>query len=319
MSKNIKTEQDKVAHSDPTHFLARWWRYQKERFPLVAHGPLILAFSFCAVSFSSRLRIDSWPDLTSVLVAFVCCLLFFLQLRIADEFKDAKEDAMWRPYRAVPRGLVSLRGLGILFIISAVIQLMVSLMWSYYLALILVLAWTYLAAMSFEFGAREWLKARPITYLWTHMMIMPIVDFFATATDWSPHSLLPPAGLLFFLLASFLNGIVIEIGRKIRTEDQEEQGVETYSRLWGPQKAALVWLSLISLTAVCAAIAAIEVQAFTAVALTLGSLVLVIAILVIKFIKQLKPSQAKLIEKLAALWTLGLYLSLGILPGVIHG
>ena len=34
----------------------RWLVYQKERFPLLAHGPLIAAFSACAVSFSSLLR-----------------------------------------------------------------------------------------------------------------------------------------------------------------------------------------------------------------------------------------------------------------------
>jgi hypothetical protein len=26
------------------------------------------------------------------------------------------------------------------------------------------------------FCVRDWLKARPITYLWTHMLIMPLVD-----------------------------------------------------------------------------------------------------------------------------------------------
>src|SRR5207247_10262010 len=37
-------------------------------------------------------------------ISFVTCLLFFLQLRIADEFKDFEEDSKYRPYRAVPRG-----------------------------------------------------------------------------------------------------------------------------------------------------------------------------------------------------------------------
>ena len=90
----------------PPPFFRRWWTYQRERFPLAAHGPLIAAFSFCAVSYSRMLRgetgLPPWPAL---LTAFVICLLFFLQLRIADEFKDIEEDTRWRPYRAVPRGL----------------------------------------------------------------------------------------------------------------------------------------------------------------------------------------------------------------------
>ena len=34
----------------------RWWVYQRERFPIFAHGLLIAAFSFSAVSFSMLLR-----------------------------------------------------------------------------------------------------------------------------------------------------------------------------------------------------------------------------------------------------------------------
>ena len=37
-------------------FLGRWWIYQRERFPVLAHGLLIAAFSSSAVCFSSLLR-----------------------------------------------------------------------------------------------------------------------------------------------------------------------------------------------------------------------------------------------------------------------
>ena len=45
-------------------------------------------------------------------MAFVSCLLFFFTLRVSDEFKDHEEDARWRPYRACREGLVTLRELG---------------------------------------------------------------------------------------------------------------------------------------------------------------------------------------------------------------
>ena len=71
----------------------RWWVYQRERFPLLIHGPLIAAFAFSSVSFSSLLRGQAvLPSPARVLVAFVGCSLFFLQLRIADEFKDYEDD-----------------------------------------------------------------------------------------------------------------------------------------------------------------------------------------------------------------------------------
>ena len=103
--------------------LARWWIYQRERFPLATHAPLIAAFSFCTLSFSMLARGHvALPSLKAVLVAFATALLFFLQMRIADEFKDAEEDARYRPYRPVPRGLVTLRELAIIAVAAGAVQ-----------------------------------------------------------------------------------------------------------------------------------------------------------------------------------------------------
>src|SRR4051812_27365210 len=104
--------------------LRRWWVYQRERFPLLNHGIPVAAFSFSAVCFSRLLRGEpGWPDWRAVVVAYLTALLFFLQLRIADEFKDFEEDSRYRPYRPVPRGLVSLHELGRLGVVTAVLQL----------------------------------------------------------------------------------------------------------------------------------------------------------------------------------------------------
>src|SRR5829696_4543202 len=103
--------------SNPTSFLPRWWAYQRERFPVFAHGLLIAAFSYSAL-----LRGRAAVEPAGALAAFVTAFLFFLQLRIADEFKDFEEDARYRPYRAVPRGLVSLRELGVVFALAGAVQ-----------------------------------------------------------------------------------------------------------------------------------------------------------------------------------------------------
>ena len=89
------TQVDNAAR--PSLF-SRWWTYQRERFPVLAHGVLIAAFSSSAVSYSALLR-GQRPRMASIGMAFVTCFLFFLQLRIADEFKDFEEDSRWRPYR----------------------------------------------------------------------------------------------------------------------------------------------------------------------------------------------------------------------------
>ena len=210
----------------------RWWVYQRERFPLAAHGPLIAAFSASAVSYSALLRGDgARPAAGSFAVAFGVSLGSFALLRIADEFKDAEEDARFRPYRPVPRGLVTLRELGRVGLGIGGLQLALALPIGWPLAGLLAVTWAYFALMSVEFFARAWLKARPVVYLFSHMLIMPLIDWFATGCDWVRAGGGMPEGLFWFLAASFCNGVVIEIGRKIRAPEQEEKGVETCKAL----------------------------------------------------------------------------------------
>jgi 4-hydroxybenzoate polyprenyltransferase len=293
-------------------FTSRWWIYQKERFPLFAHGPLILAFSACAVAFSSLLRGAPAPDWQMIVTAFGVCLLMFLQLRIADEFKDAEEDARWRPYRPVPRGLVTLGELRGLFILAAVIQTGLVLALDSRLLAVLAIAWSYLALMSVEFFCRDWLKKRPVVYLVSHMGIMPLVDLFGTACEWLPRGSSTPAGLGWFLAASFFNGIVIEIGRKLRQPADEEEGVETYSRLWGKRGGAAALLVAMLATGICAVRAAMEIGFAGPVVIALGS---VLTLGLAGLTKYLRGSvSGGKIEAIAAVWTLALYLMLGLVP-----
>ncbi|MDB6079110.1 MAG: hypothetical protein JWO82_2857 [Akkermansiaceae bacterium] len=294
----------------------RWWIYQKERFPLAAHAPLIAAFSACAVSFSSLVAEAPVPGWKSYLVAFGVCLLMFLQLRIADEFKDAQEDARWRPYRAVPRGLVTLPELRIVFLLAAVIQVALAAWLDPRLLIVLGIAWAYLALMSVEFFCRDWLKARPLVYLVSHMGIMPLVDFFATACEWLPRAGKAPHGLGWFLAASFFNGIVIEFGRKLRQPADEEEGVETYSALWGKKKACLAWIAVLIATLGCAAMAALSVGFAVPVCAGLGVVLIVAAALGRRYISG--SLSGKRIEMLAGIWTLTLYLLLGLVPLWLH-
>jgi 4-hydroxybenzoate polyprenyltransferase len=290
----------------------RWWIYQKERFPLLAHGPLIAAFSACAVSFSSLIRHAAAPGWEMYLTAFVVCLLMFLQLRIADEFKDAEDDARWRPYRPVPRGLIKLSELRILFILAAAIQLGLVMWLEPRLVWVLGIAWTYLALMSVEFFCRDWLKARPVIYLVSHMGIMPLVDFFGTACEWLPRVGHPPQGLGWFLAASFFNGVVIELGRKLRQPADEEEGVETYSALWGMHRGVTIWLFTLLATLGCAIMAARAIDFTMPVSIGLGTVLLIALAAIFGYAH--RGMSGKKIELVSAVWTLALYLLLGLVP-----
>lgn len=300
--------------ADPTSFAGRWWRYLQERFPLHQHGPLIVSFSFCAVSFSSARRGAGWPEFSAVVVAAITSLCFFLQLRIADEFKDAEEDRRWRPYRPVPRGLITLRGLAVLFAIAATVQLALALWWSPIQAVVLLIAWAYLAAMSFEFGCRAWLTARPVTYLLSHMLIMPIVDFYGTACDWATTSGRPPSGLIAFLGASFATGLVIELGRKIRSPEREEEGVRTYSVLWGPRPAVLWWWLCVAFAAGLGCLAAHEAGVLPQAGAILVGGACAALLAAWRFARAPVGDAGKRIELAAGLWTLLIYATLGLTP-----
>jgi 4-hydroxybenzoate polyprenyltransferase len=298
----------------------RWWIYQRERFPVFAHTPVIAAFSFSAVCYSALLRgAHHLPGWKPCLVSFASSFLFFLQLRLADEFKDFEEDTRYRPYRAVPRGLVSLRDLGRVWVGCIGIQLLLAFWLAPRLIVLLVLTWAYLALMSKEFFARRWLKARPITYMVTHMAIMPLVDLYTTSCDWVPTGVArPPHGLLWFLVVSFFNGMVVEIGRKIRSPQDEEEGVETYSFLWGRRNAVIAWLALMACTAGCAYIAALRIEFARPVLVLLVILYCAAVGAGFYFLRGAVPKRGKLIETIAGVWSLLMYLSLGFVPMIVR-
>ncbi len=293
----------------------RWMIYQRERFPVLRHGPLLAAFSFSAVSLSAllggRIRI---PEVGPVLTAFGCTFLFFLQLRIADEFKDCREDARYRPYRPVPRGLVSLGELGAVGIAGALIQLCLAIWLHPALVLLLLLAWSYMALMSKEFFAPRWLKAHPLTYLWTHMLILPLITFYATACEWLAIEGCPPLGLAWFLVVSFFNGMVIEIGRKIRAPQDEEHGVETYSALWGRTPAVAAWLASMLLGAAAALPVAFRIEALAPVAGLLIVMLLAAAVLARLFLSRPLTRFAQWFEPVSGVWILVVNLALGAIP-----
>jgi 4-hydroxybenzoate polyprenyltransferase len=296
--------------------MKRWIVYQRERFPLAGHGPLIAAFSVSAVSFSSlvRGRIEL-PSAASLLVAFVTSLLFFLQLRIADEFKDYEDDARYRPYRPVPRGLVSLRELAWVGVGAAAIQLALALALEPSVAWLLGIAWLYLALMTREFFVPRVLKRHPIVYMTSHMLILPLVDLYATACDWWVAGLRqPPAGLYWFLVVSYLNGLVIEIGRKTRAPADEEHGVETYSALWGTNGAVRAWLLTVLVTAFAAWRAAARIGTEGPMLVLLAVLVGACAAMAVRVVRRPTPGSGKAIELMSGVWTVLMYLGLGAAP-----
>lgn len=292
----------------------RWYIYQKERFPVGMYSLMILAFSTSAVGYASLLR-GAKLRIFSLVVSFITSFTIMALLRIADEHKDFEEDSKYRPYRPVPRGLVKLselRNIGIFFMI---LELILAISLNYTLIFPLLLAWIYLLFMRKEFFCGVWLRAHPTLYMLTHMLIMPILDFYATACDFAPaHHWELASRVLWYISSSFFSGIVIEVGRKMRAPQDEERGVQTYSKIWGRKVCLLVWSGSQLGAAITTLIATYRIDCWKPAMILLPIIFVLDLVICIIYVKKPTSKNSKMIEMLSGVWAISEYTAIGILP-----
>jgi len=298
----------------------RWWIYQKERFPIFAHGPLVIVFCLAVMLFSALQQGDALPGTARIAGAVISTLILFFQLRVADEFKDFAIDSKYRPHRAVPRGLVSLHELARLAFAGAAIQFLIALTIDIGLIPILLVVWAYIGLMTKEFFVPEWLLRNPSVYLISHMLVMPLIAFYVSTFDWLCASREIPAGLGWLLLLSFCCGLVLELGRKIKVPTSERTGVETYSGLWGSNIAVILWIAAVAASVFAYANAAAYISG-SALFLSLGAIVLTLGLVTAVLFPGKGPQPfrgtEKLIEPSSGLVALLLYLGLGPLQALL--
>ncbi|MDR1321218.1 MAG: UbiA family prenyltransferase [Gracilibacteraceae bacterium] len=298
--------------------LSRWLVYQKERFPLAQYIPMMTVFGFCAVSFSMHLDDphaafgDASP--AQYLTAAATTLCWFMLLRVADEHKDYLDDCAYRPYRPVQRGLVSLRELRRIGVALGLIQIGLSLWIDSRLLLTLGAVYFWFALMSAEFFVPAWLKARPTLYLLSHMIIMPFIDLYATSVEWLPRGGHFSPGLLFYMISSFCDGTVVEVGRKLRAPENEEYGVDTYTQIWGPRRAITVWLVCLTLSGISTVLAGFLVRVGFLLLAILSVLYIFAVAAALRFASSPTPANAKFFTVFPGVWMLVMYCMLGLAP-----
>ena len=119
---------------------------------MIANGVMIATFTFSAVSYSRICRgaegFVRWQDF--VIGVFATITLFAL-VRIFDEFKDKEDDAKYRRYLPVPRGLVTLSELKKVGIVIGVIQIAAISIFQFEMLLLYTIVLVYLSLMGVEF------------------------------------------------------------------------------------------------------------------------------------------------------------------------
>lgn len=297
------------------NFLYKWYTYQKVRFPIILHGLLILAFSFSAISFAIILTgYESFIPKTVFFPGAFIVFTIFLQLRIFDEFKDAEDDKKFRSHLPVPSGLVSLRELKILAIAIFIIQITIHLIFFPKMLFLFAGVMTYLFLMNNEFFIAKWLRKNQFWYVVSHMMIIPLVDIYASGLFWFVNDINPPNGLIVFFIVSFFNGVVLEIGRKIKSPEQESTGVLTYSSMLGGKRATILWLVIIICTFVFSIICSITAGHHLSTYIILIAVLIICSMPALLFLYKKSIRNSKLIETASALWTIAMYLALGGIP-----
>lgn len=291
--------------------MSRAWTYLQERFPLPAHAPLVFSFAGGVACASSALRGGDGPGWGPVVVASVVALGFFFQLRVADEWKDADADRRYQPERPVPRGLVTLRELVLAGLAVAAVQVALTVWLDARLLAVLAAVWAFGALMTVEFGARAWLRARPVATLLSHALIVPCIDFFAVSCDVFGNGAAYPEGVGWLIGVSLFGGMAVEIGRKVWSPGDERPGVATYSGLWGSARAVGVWSVVVAASLVCGVMVLRDVGGLAVVQVGLGVAALGVVGAAGAAMRGGTSGRGRVVETVAGVWTLALYLSIG--------
>ena len=115
-----------------------------------------------------------------------------------------------------------------------------------------------------------------------------------------------------------MNGIVVEFGRKLKAPADEEEGVVSYTKMWGTKRATYIWMLSVLVTLILATIAANYAQYGLPAFIILASIALLTVIPGFLFVRNPSKKVAKGVETMSGIWTIGMYLTLGGIPMLMN-
>jgi 4-hydroxybenzoate polyprenyltransferase len=223
--------------------------YCSEMFPLPARltTSILLYVSFTQLVCSVQGQETQWAWNWVLLGSFSGFLLALI-LRLMDELKDADMDRSLFPGRPVPSGRVRLRDIRVTLVI--VCGLFLAIHVTAGAALTSALALLLYALLMFRyFYLAPRFKAKLLVNLATHNPVVPLLLFHFVVLwalqyempirQWKLEILLV-VGMYWALLLAW------EVARKVRYPE-EETAYQTYSRIFGPHRAAALAFSVQSL------------------------------------------------------------------------
>jgi 4-hydroxybenzoate polyprenyltransferase len=295
--------------------------YLAERFPVLGHGLLIVAYYSSNQFLARALTTPGRPmhyDLTSLLGA-VTLFCFFFHLRVFDEHKDYAEDVIHHPDRVLQRGVITLRDLKILGGIAIAIEIALAAVRGLPALAAWGIAFLFSLLMLKEFFARDWLKRHFLLYATTHMLLMPFLSLmvFSFATGRWPWE--APGWYLVYAWVGFFVTFNWEVSRKIRAPEDEREGVETYTRIFGTYGAAYIVLAIRVVDTALVMLVGRHLGLPRWFDAALVALFLVMLIGFFQFRFQTSPKTAKRMETYAGMYIIAFDLILATAIGGMYG
>jgi len=143
---------------------------------------------------------------------------------------------------------------------------------------------------------------------------LPFIDLYATAVEWLPRGGVISFGIVLYMISSFCDGTVVEVGRKLRAKENEEYGVDTYTQIWGPKRAMVVWLICLTISGTSTVLAGFQVRVGWQILCVLSVLYIYAIFTAIRFAKNPTPKNAKIFTILPGVWMILMHAMLGFLP-----
>ncbi len=231
--------------------------YLNERFPPIANVLLILTYyssnQFLAIVLTrpgQAMHYDRWSFFGMLML-----VSFFFHIRVFDEHKDYEEDCRHYPHRVLQSGRITLRHLKIAVAIAIAIQLIAVLARGPQAFTAWAIAFAFTLLMLREFFAAAFLKRHFVLYATSHMLIMPLLSLlvFSFATERWPWE--APRWFWVYAFVGFFVTFNWEVSRKIRAPEEEREGVDSYTKIFGTFGAAYAVLIIRAIdTALVAAI-----------------------------------------------------------------
>ena len=194
-------------------FMRRFWIFQNERIPLIVMAAIALSVTAAVARANNHFQ---WYR---VIIASLMVVLYFLQIRLADEPKDFEHDNEFYPNRPVQRGVITLKELSRLkngVVASFLVLAVLSGSWVVFVLACIQQVYSYLTRK--EFFVRDWLRRHFLTYQFSHYVQLFILAWLIlTVLSIQPIS----DKLVYFAYVMLMIGM-IESSRTIGGTDKRE-------------------------------------------------------------------------------------------------